>query len=148
MTVAALYSKHQDIALAIARDWHLPGADRDDVRQEARIALWEACLLYQPDRGPFPPFARLVVKRRLKDRLTAARRGKRAVLTDASREGVEFLSTTDPLEARAALRDLTRLCAALNAKERATLERIVNEVPIVGKTDDTQRYRLRKKLAT
>ena len=57
MTAPALWTKHRGIARGIARDFFLPGADRDDVRQEADIALWEAATHYRQELGPFPTFA-------------------------------------------------------------------------------------------
>lgn len=146
MTAPSLYAKHHQIADHVAHDYYLPGADADDVRQECRVALWEACRCYKPERGPFPPFARLVIRARMQDAITHANRRSRRLLTDAEREH-DDIQTLDPVEQREALHELTLRCAQLNERDRLTLERIVNEIPIAGKTDDTQRYRLRKKLA-
>ena len=43
--VPALWTKHQALARSIANEWFIPGSDRDDVRQEAQIALWVATLV-------------------------------------------------------------------------------------------------------
>ena len=142
----ALYTRHLGIALGIARDYYLPGGDADDVRQEARIALWEATGVWDPERGSFPAFVRLVVHRRIQDAIKNASRKKRMIVTDALRE-YEDIGRLDPLEQRDALRDLTRRCAELNEAERVTLARIVNEIPLADKSDDNRRYLLRKKLA-
>ena len=144
-SVPALWTKHRPIARGIASDFYLPGSDRDDVRQEADIALWEAATHYRREHGSFPAFARLVVKRRLVDRLKESTREKRRVLTDATRE-IEDAMTGDPLEDRERLRALVKAMHTLNEWERDAVVRIVNDVPIQGKTDDTQRYRVRKKL--
>ena len=86
--VPALWTKHRPIALAIARDWRIPGMDPDDVRQEALIALWEACRCHDKEKGPFPPFARLVIGRRMRDLLQAATRQKRTADFDHHTEPV------------------------------------------------------------
>ena len=84
----ALWTKNRTIALAIATEWRIPGMDPDDVRQEALVALWEAARAHDKTKGPFPPFARLVVKRRLRDRLQAATRQKRTCDFDYDTEPV------------------------------------------------------------
>lgn len=68
-----------------ARAFRFPGATRDDVLQEANIAVLEASRSWAPGGAPFGQFARFVVRRRLMDALTASRRHGRAVLTDARR---------------------------------------------------------------
>jgi DNA-directed RNA polymerase specialized sigma24 family protein len=83
-----LWTKHRGIALGIAPEWRIPGMDPDDVRQEALVALWEAARDHDKAKGPFPPFARLVIKRRLRDRLQAATRQKRTAMFDHDTEPV------------------------------------------------------------
>ena len=80
-TVPARWTKHRPIALGLAREYRVPGMDPDDVRQEALVALWEACRAYDREKGTFPPFARLVINRRLTDLLRAATREKRSAVT-------------------------------------------------------------------
>lgn len=72
MTVPALWTKHRNIAYTIAHEWRVPGMDQDDIAQEALIALWDACRRHDKTRGPFPPFARMVIKARMVDLLRAA----------------------------------------------------------------------------
>lgn len=88
MTAAQRWTKHRPIALAIAREWRIPGMDLDDVRQEALVALWEAGKAYDQTKGAFPSFARLVIKRRMRDRLQAATRMKRTADFDDLAEAV------------------------------------------------------------
>ncbi len=59
----------RNYALAIARDFYFPGADQDDVEQEAMIGLWQAFERWDRDKGPLGSFVYLVVRRRLIDRL-------------------------------------------------------------------------------
>ena len=86
--VPALWTKNRKIALAIAPEWRIPHMDADDVRQEALIALWEAARCHDKTKGPFPPFARLVIGRRMRDLLQAATRQKRTVDLDHDTEPV------------------------------------------------------------
>ena len=48
---------HLGLADAIARRFRGRGEEEDDLRQVARCALVEAAGRYDPDRGPFAPFA-------------------------------------------------------------------------------------------
>ena len=48
--VPARWTKHRPIALGLAREYRVPGMDPDDVRQEALIALWEACRAYDREK--------------------------------------------------------------------------------------------------
>lgn len=80
MTRPAMFTQQRKAALAIAREWSIPGMDADDVRQEALVALWLATAKHDPERGPWPPFARLAVKARMRDLLQAATRDKRTAV--------------------------------------------------------------------
>lgn len=73
----ALWTKHRGIALGIAAEFHVPGMDADDVRQEALLALWVAARSYEKGRGTFPAYARLSVRADLTDLLRTATRAKR-----------------------------------------------------------------------
>jgi RNA polymerase sigma factor (sigma-70 family) len=86
--VIQLWNKHHGLAVSVASEWRIPGMDADDVRQEALIALWESGRAYDKTKGPFPPFARLVISRRLRDRLQAATRMKRTADLDYDTEPV------------------------------------------------------------
>lgn len=83
MTVPALWTKHRQIAYGVANQYFLQGADREDVEQEALVALWLAARDYDPARGPFKPYAALWVHRRLQDKVKAAGRLKHRQLTFA-----------------------------------------------------------------
>lgn len=50
---------------AYARKFFLSEEDRQDLSQEGRIALFRAIRHYRPERGPFAPFARLVIRRHI-----------------------------------------------------------------------------------
>jgi|1185.fasta_scaffold88575_2 RNA polymerase sporulation-specific sigma factor len=64
-----------------ARRITVPGAERDDVAQEALIALYVAVLAYDGERT-FRPLATTVVRRRLASMLKTALRGKHRALND------------------------------------------------------------------
>lgn len=48
-----------------ARKFFLSDEDRQDLRQEGRIALFRAMECHRPSRGPFAPYARLVIRRHI-----------------------------------------------------------------------------------
>lgn len=160
MTRAALYTRHVRLADAIARECRVPGVDRDDVAQEARIALWVATGSWDRERGPFVPFARLVVKRRVADLLEAATRHKALLLTRAARVGVNddgdveelvgLLSDGKSAEDRAVLLDelrgLVGAILGLTAAERRAIVRVIDGAELESKSDDCARYRARRKL--
>lgn len=50
---------------ACARKFFLSEEDRLDLLQEGQIALFRAIQRYRPDRGPFAPYARLVIRRHI-----------------------------------------------------------------------------------
>lgn len=75
--------EYRPLALAIARDYYFPGADADDVRQEAMIALALADRGYDRTRGSFHAFAKAVIHRRLTSALQVATRKKHRVLSEA-----------------------------------------------------------------
>jgi DNA-directed RNA polymerase specialized sigma24 family protein len=109
--VPQLWTKHRNIAVAVAAEWRIPGMDPDDVRQEALIALWESGRAHDKEKGPFPPFARLVINRRLRDRLQAATRQKRTCDLDYDTEpvGPDLESTVIEREQLALLLDDPRI---------------------------------------
>lgn len=81
MSRPALWARQRKAALAIAAEWRIPGHSPDDVRQEALLALWIATGRHDPERGPWPSFARLAVKAHMTDLLRAATNQKRAAVT-------------------------------------------------------------------
>lgn len=71
------------LAYSIARRFDFPGADRDDVRQEALVALWQAQRSYD-GRVPLKPHLALSVHRRLCSKLREALRLKHRALNEAT----------------------------------------------------------------
>lgn len=141
MTRAALWTKHRPVAHGIARDYRVPGLDADDVAQEALVALWEATGAFDPRRGPFPPFARLVVNRHLRDLLQAATREKRAV--PAGRVDAELAPAPEQLS----LAPLLEAHRALSDRERAAVRAHLNGLPTrSSKAHENALMRARRKL--
>jgi RNA polymerase sigma factor (sigma-70 family) len=73
-TPERLFSEHEGLAIHVARQGGFfppPGQDWDDLRQAARLALWEAARSWQAGRGvAFSTFAGHVIRRRLCDWLS------------------------------------------------------------------------------
>ncbi len=88
MSTIQLWTKHRGLARLISRDFRIPGCEEQDVIQEAEIGLWIAARDYDPEIGEFKTWANVVVRRRLQDCLTRARRGKAMALSTAVREVV------------------------------------------------------------
>lgn len=84
MTVPALWLEHRPLARSIARDYFLPGAEPQDVEQEALIGLWEASRDFN-GYGTFKQFAAMVIRRRLQTCVKHANREKHKPLTGAAR---------------------------------------------------------------
>jgi RNA polymerase sigma factor (sigma-70 family) len=61
------------------------GQDVDDERQEALLALLEACRLFNPARGSFGAIATVRVRSRVWNSRRRARSGRNRILTDALR---------------------------------------------------------------
>lgn len=84
----SLYQRNVDLVEKVSAGFFLPGSDRDDLLQEARYALWDACRCYRPERGvTFRTFASRVIRKQLVSKVIVANRGKHLVLTRAIREG-------------------------------------------------------------
>lgn len=107
----------------------IPGADRDDLAQEAAIARLEAERCYDGS-SPLESFVALVVRRRLFSAVRDARRGKHLVLTEAVRDLEERLDwDADPagiVERREELAELARRVRGLAPRQRACLLHVVN----------------------
>lgn len=96
------------LARAIAADWSFPGADRDDVEQEAMIGVWQALRSWDPEGGcSLKTWVRYAVRARLASALKQARRLKHGPVSDATREFDQLpslLDVVDLVEARRRLR--------------------------------------------
>jgi RNA polymerase sporulation-specific sigma factor len=79
-----LLTLHHAFLRRRASKWFIPGADPDDVLQEAQIGLWEAVNDYRDDMDvPFRAFLDLCATRRIISALKAATRGKHEILNQA-----------------------------------------------------------------
>lgn len=108
MTTAALWTKHRPIAHKEAASFHIPGMDREDVRQEALLELWRAARAFDRSRGTFPPYARLRVHSHLVNLLRKATREKRAGRTVELPDVPSGGDTHGLVQLRLALQDLTQ----------------------------------------
>lgn len=81
-----LLARYRRMAHALAARVFAPGWDRDDLVQEAELAVWSAVRSYDQARGvPFGALAFIVVRRRLVTAIRAANCAKHGPLNDALR---------------------------------------------------------------
>jgi RNA polymerase sporulation-specific sigma factor len=73
------------VAYARRLGWFLPGAEPEDLEQEALFGLVRACRTYKPERGAFEPFAFECVRRWLVWTLRRDTTQRSRVLTSAER---------------------------------------------------------------
>ncbi|WP_249020559.1 sigma-70 family RNA polymerase sigma factor [Conexibacter sp. S30A1] len=118
---------------ALAHRYYAPGLEAQDLAQEARIGIWQARSGFDPDLGPWEPFARLAAKRAVLDAVRAATRqkhrplGQGVPLDDA--QAVAASGADDPLAvviAREQLRAVLVCVSTLSARESDALAGYVN----------------------
>lgn len=79
-----ILEEYKPLLKTIVSDYYAPGSSREDLMQEARIALIRAHENYDPDKEiPFSAFGALCVRRQLQDFVRAQRRKKHEVLNQA-----------------------------------------------------------------
>ena len=77
--------RYEPLVQATLRRMRLPRrVDREDIAQEARIAVLGAILAWRPDRGALAAFAARCIRNRVIDALDAAGRQKHQTLNSAS----------------------------------------------------------------
>jgi RNA polymerase sporulation-specific sigma factor len=159
-----LVRRHRAQAAAISRRYFLPGADRDDLEQEALCGLLRAIGSFD-GTGEFAGFAMFAVRRQVITAVKASTRLKHGPLDSAARttedghgEHVAIADTLpaldgDPhrtLEAWEELARLRRGVGTLTALERDAHDRRVNGEPYShekGLDNACQRARLKLKWA-
>jgi RNA polymerase sporulation-specific sigma factor len=124
-----LVTQHQALAKRIARSYFAPGLEAADLEQEAMIALDVAAHEYDPFvSDSFEAFAGLVISRRIKSAVSAARRQKHAVLNESARleqpHGEEDGGTLADVVADTTSRDPAEI--VITKEELAHLTEIVN----------------------
>lgn len=125
MTEAELVERWTGYAYALAEDFFLPGADRDDLRQESLIGLLNAIRDYDPALGAFKSFVILCVKRHLYTAVKGADRVKHRLLTGAVRE---FVLEDERVEAVDSIVDL-RSDPQRTLEARETLAEVLDVLP-------------------
>lgn len=139
------------LADQIANAYFLPGGDVDDVRQEARIAAWQALTVYDPDAGvPLRAFVGMVIHRRVRSAVTSARALKHQMISGIPLDPHEH-TVDDPLAQVIAIEELRRIrrqLRYLTPLERRSLAMVLNgEVYVDDKSVDNAVQRARIKLA-
>lgn len=68
----------------LARSYFLFGGEEEDIKQEAMIGLYSACISYKPDmKTTFNSFASLCMKRRILSAIKSANRNKNKPLNES-----------------------------------------------------------------
>lgn len=159
MTEDAAVREWSNLAYWIARDYHLPGAGRDDVKQEALIALWYGLRSHDPARAPLRTWLASCIRKRLGSAVRDACRLKHGPLNDAVTlaEGEKGPGgTLVPLQARpgwtpAPSASVAEILARLTPLEQRAVVGVAcgMEYAEIGpaKTVDNALHRARRKLA-
>ena len=72
---SVLLDRYESLVKVIARSFSVAGIDKDDVAQTARIALLNAIMTYDPEKGAeFKTYATVCIKNRALDTVKSARR--------------------------------------------------------------------------
>lgn len=88
--VNAELQAHDTDLRRMARGFKMPsGGDRDDLVQEARLAVWDALRTYDAGRGPFWPYAKAAAWRAMN---TACARARREPSRPSKEETIEFIA--------------------------------------------------------
>lgn len=83
--VEALLARCERAVQVIASEYRLPGAEREDVRQIARLGVLEAIRDFDPGRScSFVRFAEVCARRQILAAIQVERQGRRRVLNEAS----------------------------------------------------------------
>lgn len=125
MTEADVIRRYYGKALAISRQYFLPGGEPEDLLQEALIGLLEAHRAWRPDGGAsFETFANLCVHRQLSTAVKTATRLKHGPMLQSVRIGVdedgndyplvELLPAKETVERQFESRETLRAFAAVN----------------------------------
>ena len=143
MTRPAMFTAQRKAALAIATEWTVPGMDSDDVRQEALIALWIAAGKHDPERGPWPAFARMCIRAHLFTLHQAATRAKRTAVVLELDENRDAAPETHGGQ----LELLVEALPSLTVAERTAVAAHLNGTPAtVTKQHNNALARARRKL--
>ncbi len=89
-----LLEKYKPLVKAKARNYYLPGAEREDVLQEGMIGLFKSVRTFRIERGSFHRFAGLCIERNIVSAVKRATRLKQNVLN----QYVSLVTTKDERE--------------------------------------------------
>jgi RNA polymerase sigma-H factor len=79
-----LIESYEQLVPRVCRSFFLAGGDSPDLLQAARIGLWRAIHLWDPDRGKgFRPFALVLMRREVMGLVTASRAKNQMLLSKA-----------------------------------------------------------------
>jgi RNA polymerase sporulation-specific sigma factor len=97
----SLFHRYRRRVAWIAKPYFVPGADRDDLIQEATIGFFKAVRDYRSDRGSFAAFVELCVRRQIITFIKTSTRAKHMALNRAiSLDAPAFDDSDSPLSDR------------------------------------------------
>lgn len=84
MTPEQLFTQNQGLAYSYLQKHtiYLRGYDQEDLQQEALLALWKACLTYNPKKSKFSTYATTCIANRFRDLIKIQSRKVDEVPTD------------------------------------------------------------------
>ena len=127
------YEKNEPLALAFIRKYYPTLIGNEDYLQVAKMALWQACQQYDPDRKiKFSTFAYMVMRNKLLNELRRDRRSKRYGILSVSLDEIleksaeygdndYFMEKSDFTEVSDCRVDIQRMLKRLTAEERQML---------------------------
>jgi RNA polymerase sporulation-specific sigma factor len=144
-----LIESYEQLATQVCRGFFLAGGESADLLQAARIGLWRAIHVWDPDRGTgFRPFALVLMRREVMNLVTASRTYSQLLLSKAcsleAPMGIDerrpalslaevlpapLCAANDPYElarARERLGAIVAALAALSPQERQALRLTLN----------------------
>lgn len=119
----SLLEDHRDLARKIASRFYHQGVDRDDLQQEALIALHKATETWNR-RCKFSTFAHDVIKNRMIE-LTRAAKRRPVIVAEIEDQHLESRSLEEIVELREEFRELVGRWRQLNERQSQIMRRAV-----------------------
>ncbi len=113
--------RHASLVWSLARRWSGSLPDAEDAVQEVFLELWKCAGRFDPAAGSEAAFVATIARRRLIDRLRAARRRPPSEELDEEAFAMETVGVEAAAEAQARLESAAAALGALDAGQREVL---------------------------